>query len=179
MLLYCLSKVVSTSASKLRTDVGDGPNPTFSVHQTGISLPLPLRPLSVSDVVGLAGHPKHKNHSTHKLYDHLYAKGFMHEDGRGPVTRPAKNRDKHARQKEAKREGKANKKYHKLKGNMKRMLDSLKKFGFEEKPLYKNISTLRHNMMDGMAAWTKSPSDKRKDAAGAKKTAYEEAHCHF
>ena len=104
--LYCLSKVVSTSASKLRTDVGDGPNPTFSVHQTGISLPLPLRPLSVSDVVGLAGHPKHKNHSTHKLYDHLYAKGFMHEDGRGPVTRPAKNRDKHARQKEAKREGK-------------------------------------------------------------------------
>ena len=72
MLLYCLSKVVSTSASKLRTDVGDGPNPTFSVHQTGISLPLPLRPLSVSDVVGLAGHPKHKNHSIHKLYDHLY-----------------------------------------------------------------------------------------------------------
>jgi U3 small nucleolar ribonucleoprotein component len=70
-------------------------------------------------------------------------------------------------------------KYHKLKGNMKRMLDSLKKFGFEEKPLYKNISTLRHNMMDGMAAWTKSPSDKRKDAAGAKKTAYEEAHSHF
>jgi len=55
----------------------------------------------------------------------------------------------------------------------------LKKFGFEEKPLYKNISTLRHNMMDGMAAWTKSPSDKRKDAAGAKKTAYEEAHSHF